>query len=543
MFSHIRYRLPRGLAVLAPLLCATSFAADAIDLKHVPAQAAAVVIVRPQQLSQSPELQLLPWEVLQAAAKQEWGIDPLRIELGIGMAATPEPNSPPSWGLALYFSEPQQPAAKWLEQSKTVTFEQITYRRMPGPAGVSFYQPDARTLLVGHEPMLKDMIAAGDDSSPLRETLSSVRLTNDITAVIAFSQMRDMVKQSLAEAPPLPPPLQPLLKVPDQLETVMVALNLSRQRVSGIKLLATDEAAAQQLETTLRQTLAFGKQMLLGQLMQSMQGGREGMDDAMAKGLQQYMLRIGDLIESRLQPVRTGKELLITLNADYATSGVLVALLLPAVQAAREAARRAQGMNNLKLLIIAMHNFHDAHQRFPAAYSTAADGKPLLSWRVYLLPYLDQQALFEQFRLDQAWDSPHNQRLIAQMPELFRSPGTAAPQGRTTYLGIYGDDMLFIPPREHGGPPLGCGIGDIRDGTSNTAAIVETNDELAVEWTRPADYEPDRAQPHKGLVGRRPGGFLAAMADGSVRFISQSIEPASLLRLFTRADGQPVNLD
>ncbi|MCL4204393.1 MAG: DUF1559 domain-containing protein [Pirellulaceae bacterium] len=528
------------LAVVFLLVPSAGQTAEPLDLTHIPGRAVAAVVVHPERLTRSPELELLPWEVMQVTAQREMGIDPLLIDTAIGIAAAPSGEGPPDWGLVLRFSQPQPLAGKWLEQTEPATAGQVAYRRALRPMEPSFCQIDPQTLLVGTEPMLLEMIAAREVDSPLLQTLRSTPMRNDVTAVLAVAPIRDLIKQLTAQAPPLPPPLQPLLEVPNQLESVMVAVNLSRERMSGIKLTATDEVAAQKLETTLLQGLGFVKQMLLGQALESMPGTG---DDPEQQAMQRYMVRVANTIEGRLRPTRTGNQLVVTLSADYATSGVLVALLLPAVQAARDAARRTQGMNNLKQLGWAMHIFHDAHGAFPAAYNTDAEGKPLLSWRVHLLPYVEQQQLYEQFRLNEPWDSPHNRQLIAQMPDVFRAPGSLAPPGKTNYLGVRGQGMTFIAPTKAGTPPAGSSMRAFTDGTSNSVIMVEAGDDLAVEWTRPVDFEPDPTQPVKGLVGLRVGGFTAVFADGSVRFISSQIDPSMLMRGFTVADGQPVRFD
>ncbi|MCL4191413.1 MAG: DUF1559 domain-containing protein, partial [Thermoguttaceae bacterium] len=110
-----------------------------------------------------------------------------------------------------------------------------------------------------------------------------------------------------------------------------------------------------------------------------------------------------------------------------ATIGVLVALLLPAVQAAREAARRSQSMNNLKQIGLAMHNYYDSYRTLPAQANYDPQGKPLLSWRVQLLPFLEQQALYAQFHQDEPWDSAHNKTLIDKMPPVYRSASSKSP--------------------------------------------------------------------------------------------------------------------
>jgi len=224
-----------------------------------------------------------------------------------------------------------------------------------------------------------------------------------------------------------------------------------------------------------------------------------------------------------------------------ASAPVMVALLLPAVQAAREAARRTQGGNNLKQIALAMHNFHDTYRAFPAGYSADKDGKPLLSWRVHILPFIEQQDLYEQFHLDEPWDSPHNKTLIAQMPEIYRAPGSSSAEpGTTNYLGVGGADGIFVRPKN--GDRMGTGIRQITDGTSNTMMVIEVPDKSAVIWTKPGDFGPNKDNPLKGLLGLHPGGFQAALADGSVRFIAETIDVTVLKALFTKAGGEAVRL-
>ncbi len=216
------------------------------------------------------------------------------------------------------------------------------------------------------------------------------------------------------------------------------------------------------------------------------------------------------------------------------TSPMAVALLLPAVQSARSAARRTASANNLKMIGLAMHMYHDVYKHFPAAYSTDQAGKPLLSWRVHLLPFVEEQALYEQFHLDEPWDSEHNKHLIARMPAVYRSPASRAEPGRTNYLGVRGQEMILAGAK-------GTGIAQVLDGTSNTIMVVEASDAAAVVWTRPDDFEPTKEQPTKGLLGLYPGGFNAAFCDGSVQFLPASIDPKTLWKLFTRAGGEAVS--
>ncbi len=232
-----------------------------------------------------------------------------------------------------------------------------------------------------------------------------------------------------------------------------------------------------------------------------------------------------------------------TLNVGT-TGPIAVALLLPAVQAARSAARRMQSANNLKQIMLAMHNHHDTFLNFPAAYSMHKEKKPLLSWRVHILPFLEQRALYDQFKLNEPWDSEHNLKLVAKMPPVYRSPTSSAGEGLTTYLGVGGArGVLSKPAAASEGPGIGVRMSSITDGTSNTLAIVEASDARAVIWTKPEEFVPDAKDPFKGLLGMYPGGFNAGFCDGSVRFISQSIDLKMLNYLFERDDGNIVNIE
>ena len=192
-------------------------------------------------------------------------------------------------------------------------------------------------------------------------------------------------------------------------------------------------------------------------------------------------------------------------------------------------------MNNLKMLSIAMHNFHQANQHFPVPVNSSKDGKPLLSWRVYLLPYVGEDALFKQFHLDEPWDSPNNRTLIEKMPAVYRLPVSKTERGRTNYLLPVGNGAAFETDKQ-------TAVRDIRDGLSNTIMIVEADDEHAVIWTKPEDWQFDPNDPAKGLGRFFLGSFQAAWCDGSVSYFTWPKEPKDITRLrafFTR-DGHEV---
>ncbi len=204
-----------------------------------------------------------------------------------------------------------------------------------------------------------------------------------------------------------------------------------------------------------------------------------------------------------------------------------LSILLPAGM------QRTAAMNNLKQIGLAMHNYHDTFNRFPDAATKDARGKSLLSWRVQLLPYLDQAALYDRFRHDEPWDSQHNLALLEQMPEVFRAPGIDLEPGMTPYVVIRQQGALYD---EDG---IGVRLAAITDGTSNTIMAVEANGISAVPWTRPDDLVPDMEFLSQ-LAGLRGDGFLVVMADGAVRWIPSGTDMTTIEAMITRAGGEVV---
>ncbi len=239
-----------------------------------------------------------------------------------------------------------------------------------------------------------------------------------------------------------------------------------------------------------------------------------------------------------LTPKVNGSQLLLDLREQDGSLRALVTAVSVPIEAAIERARRAESANNLKQLALAMHNYHAHHKTFPPVGSQDAQGRPLLSWRVHLLPYLGYSELYRQFRLDEPWDSPHNRKLIPKMPEVFRCPASRLPtsSGMATYRVVSGDETVFPP-----GKPIS--LRDILDGTTTTILLVEVDDAHAVPWTKPEGLPFDPQHPARGLGGQFKGGFHVAFCDGSVRFLVETIDPRVLRALFTRDGREIVRLD
>ena len=239
-------------------------------------------------------------------------------------------------------------------------------------------------------------------------------------------------------------------------------------------------------------------------------------------------------VRAAIRPKVEGDRLTLKLSEEQAS-----ALLRPLAREAKLSAARERSSKNLTAIALAMHTYADTNKRmFPTAASYDKQGRPLLSWRVAILPFVEQTNLYNQFKLNEPWDSPHNKKLVAQMPPVYRSPfSRKGDEGKTIYLAPVGKDTAF-PGRQALTLPK-----DFPDGTSNTILIVEATDARAVPWTKPDDLPYDPKEPLAGLVTRDRDFFLAAFADGTVHTVPASLGLDNIRALFTRNGGEVITKD
>jgi hypothetical protein len=212
--------------------------------------------------------------------------------------------------------------------------------------------------------------------------------------------------------------------------------------------------------------------------------------------------------------------------------------ILPQGGIPKAASDRTQCKHNLSVLAMAMHNYHDAYGSFPPAYIADGNGRPLHSWRVLLLPFLEHRNLYKLYRFDEPSDGPHNSALAARMPPEFRCQADTGPDTDASYFVVVGPKTVFP-----GATPVA--IKDIPDGTSNTILLVEAV-HTGIKWLEPRDLTYEQAirgiNPKAGgISSHHPGGAQVALADGSRRFLPDEIPVEQLKLLLQRDDGQKVS--
>jgi chromate transport protein ChrA len=239
--------------------------------------------------------------------------------------------------------------------------------------------------------------------------------------------------------------------------------------------------------------------------------------------------------EEVLNAEKRGCSLFFKLIAGIIIAGFVVALLLPAIPAAREPARRMQCTNHMKQIMIAFHQYHTEHGHLPPTYTVDEDGKPLHSWRVLILPYIEHNDLYEKIRLDEPWDSEYNRQFHAETPGMFRCPSASeaihipAPSG-CYYSVIDGAESAFCGSQTRT-------FDDITAGTSNTIFLVERR--LPVNWMEPLlEITFDTAckgvnVDAMGISSYHPGVAGVALGDGTVRAIGDTVDGELLRKMLT----------
>jgi hypothetical protein len=223
------------------------------------------------------------------------------------------------------------------------------------------------------------------------------------------------------------------------------------------------------------------------------------------------------------------KPTLLGVLAVFAAIGMLIALLLPARRGAGEAARRSQCINHLRQIALALQTYEQVHHALPPAYTVDAEGRPLHSWRTLILPFMEQQELYEKIDLTKPWDDPANREACETQVFSYRCPSATCPSTHTTYLAVVGTGGCFRPtePRK---------LAEITDDHDRTLMVVEADSGRAVHWMSPADVS-EREVLKLGSADRLPHrkGAAAVSVSGQPLFLTADFQLSRLRALVSIA--------
>jgi hypothetical protein len=435
-----------------------------------------------------------------------------------------------------------------------------------GNAEMAITFPDDRHVLIGTNEGMDDYLSKPPaKNGPLAGALK-LATTRPVVAAGNISALPIQPAALFEPLKGLPVDLRPILKA----ELVVLAMDLGTDAKIEVKATYQDEAAAHAAEDSVRALISEGRKKLaeakreLGQKLHAKDAKTPRPPDQLPEAVMSVfgigvLNRIDAFLADPKFLTRDGKNLALTLSMPR-EAVAMAGLLGPAVlgfgmyslanplhglgDAFGGASLKSQ--NNLKQIGLAIHNYHDTHGKLPADIKDK-DGKPILSWRVAILPFIEQDNLYRQFKLDEPWDSEHNRKLSQQVVKVFESPNVQTrkgavnqgekPFGQTNYLGVSGPGTMFDLTKEK------LTLADVTDGLSNTVMVVETSD--SVPWAKPGDLaiDPKRPLPKVSAAGI-DGVTNVLLGDGSVRKVDmKKVSEKTLRNAFLRNDGMPLGED
>ena len=391
------------------------------------------------------------------------------------------------------------------------------------PDGDTLLFLDEKSIIVSDKASaMKKVIDSMQDQSKnvWIERLQSVETASIAGAVdlrLARRLVGDQVVQSLAKKIPVWPLISPVWD-----HSEIAALGITLKQKLSLELAFVQDKNSQEIRQALQGLLGLGQKMLQQLKVAGVQANRPVGPE------QESQIK---LVEQVLGSIRvTQNENLVKLSTSVSDNSYvkMMTAVLPGILQAREAARRSRSKVNIKRIMLALHNYHFDHKRFPPAVVMGPDGKTPHSWRVELLPYLDQQALYDKYRMNEPWDSEHNRKIAETIVPVFNNPNSDK-STNASYFVVVGQDTAF-------GNKTGVSFNEISDGTSNTIAVVEAK--RNIPWTKPEDLTFNGKQV-PAFGGFHKGGYFVGLCDGKVEFFSELTAKNHLKNLLLIKDGQP----
>lgn len=512
----------------------TTASADGSTLNYIPEDAVAAIVIHPAKALNNPIVKELIALAEEANPKQklsdqfeqmkdEVGITPDQVDHVLVVIDQQFMQTAPM----MMMGAPPAPPVVVIQLAEGVNTQQVFDAVPPeaeriqiaGGEGVEtpdgsviFKVSDSRLLFTSKE-KLEGGILSNSSSGQIRNMIESSAAA-DFGLALNLEPVKALLQQS-AQGNPM---MGFVLPIVQQMQTLSIAADLEAESLLQISVDTPDAEAAQAVQQSLTGFLQMGKQQYT-QAKEDVPAEMQPMAQALVDG-------------ATLSASESVVSLTVPRPADFEK---LPEMLKPAIAKAADAANRTSRRNDMKQIGLAFHNYHDVYRHFPAVDANgekdeaAIKGKGL-SWRVHLLPFLEYAPLYEQFKMDEAWDSEHNKALIPQMPAVFGMN----PEGKTSVHVIVGEGLAFN--KDKPGPQ----IRDYIDGTSNTILAVKAGDDTAEIWTKPGGLKFNAEDPHAAL-GNIGEMFMALICDGSVRDISKSIDKTNLSNLIQHNDGNPVD--
>ena len=509
-FVRIRAFLAVCFGLVAPLALKAQDAPARYG--DIPRDSVAVASLEVSQMRESKAFAAWPWEIFDVLCREQFGFQLNDIETID--ASVLMPTNQPEFGLSIRTSKPMD-IAELSEKLATPT------ESAPGESSLRFRdileypflrlaQKDPQRMLMGTQGTLRRMLSTrtqfgGEFVSLVQKSPSMLR------AAINTERLRDLITSVVLSQQQMLPPemIEDIMRVIELTDNLMIEIRPDAPNPLHVTFGTSGAADTELLAKSLTRIRVEGLALARSTVESAIEND-PSMSDDMRSAARKYSDRmVGMVTDESFWSVENDRIVLRTeasTMSSYQTIGVMTGLLLPAVQAAREAARRMSSSNNIKQILLAMLNYEAAYKKLPPRAITDADGNPLLSWRVTILPFIEENALYNEFHLDEPWDSEHNIKLLDRMPAIYHHPSHPPSKNMSSYLAPDGKGI--------GLNKKGLRFSDITDGTSNTIAVVEVAANRVVPWTKPDDLDVETNPVESWMA---PQGANVGFFDGSVR--------------------------
>jgi beta-lactamase regulating signal transducer with metallopeptidase domain len=401
---------------------------------------------------------------------------------------------------------------------------------VPPQGGTCLWKPDDRTLVFGSKSNVERWIQGRQVDRKLTESELWNRLKDRPLLVMSEGKvLRNIGLPILRPNGPAPMLISSILSpILDEAEALGLAASMDKEWSFVAMAKSKDAKGASIIQETSQASLVLMKTGLreLKWTLKSQPQTPSAPSDS--KNAMEVLLSAGTKLAEAAKVQTDGGTVSVTTSIPL--TEVPISSIVSALIATRKAADRSQSANNLKQIALAFHMFESANRKFPhSTKSPDPSHKHPVSWRVMILPFMEQKALYNLYRFDEPWDGPNNSKLLSMVPIQYRHPEAPAGSTNTPYLAITGEEAMFQPSKE-------TLPSDVRDGLANTIMVVESKS--TIPWTKPDDlaYASDKPLPFVG--GFFDEGFHAAFGDGSVRFISKTIAESVLRALMTARGGE-----
>ena len=395
----------------------------------------------------------------------------------------------------------------------------------------SAFLKDDTTLIVGSEAELKAMMEGKGGSNKLAEMIAKIGSDNTFVFAATTDEVKDTYSQLNLSELGLPlPQIGQLLEIAQKVNTSLVALNPDSDTPVFLQLAAEDAQASKGIFMQLNALTTLAKVMLPAQVQQF--ESNPNTDPITLRALQ-----FGSELAQNLNVTNEADTITISMTWNAALRTQLLELVTVAAGKTRSAAMSAQSKNNMKQIGVAIYNYHFTYENLPVGEKDGikfSEGSPLLSWRVHILPFIEQQELYDRFKLDEPWDSEHNIKLLNEMPFVYANPAQKGLQNKTVYRVPAGDNSIL------GGNSV-IGLKDILDGTANSAMVLDVGPEMAIEWTKPDSLPIDAANVVSSF-GDLNKVITVLLSDGSVLDIPLSMENDKWKLFLDYKDGEALEL-